>query len=93
MLICKLKSKKAKGWFQVSHINVNTGAITYIEGYIKDLSPYLFTTTLMKHIKKIKLINNGYNFVRKKAKQLEKDKIKRNKELIRLGEEDANKEN
>lgn len=76
MLICKLKSKKAKGWFQVTHINVELHTLTYVDGYKKDLKPYAFTTTFMKHIKKIKLINNENSFIRKKAKQIEKDKIK-----------------
>lgn len=89
MLICKLKSKKAKGWFQVERIVVDIETITYVDGYKKDLKPYAFTTTLIKHIKKIKLINNEYSFIRKKAKQLEKDRIKREKELMKLGEKDV----
>lgn len=88
MLVCKLKSKKAKGWFQVERIVVDIETITYIDGYKKDLSPYAFTTTSMKRIKKIKLINDGIIFARKKAKKLEKDRIKREKELIKLGEKD-----
>ena len=71
MLICKFKNKP-KGWYQVSNINIGSDTITYVDGYHDDLKPYVFTTTNLKYVKKIKQAKDSILFARNKKKRIDK---------------------
>ncbi len=72
LLICKLKSKKAKSWWEVSQINFELKTVSYVDNYRNNLEPYAFTTTDLKYIKKFKIVNDDISWIKDKKKSINK---------------------